>query len=346
MTPLSHNQELQLDYRLYRRRFRKPLVTAYGEWVEREGVVIRLQTSDGRVGYGEVAPIPWFDPNGKGLLEGSTLVEQLGLNEFGSTIQPTCLRQIKLPTLHWGMECAITQLVDPTLPGVRVPVAGLLPAGEDALETLSQQLALGRRAYKWKIGVLPCKQEIELANQLVPKLPKGVRLRLDANGSLTDDDYKAWLSWCMAHREVVDYLEQPLAVGREQEMMDRADGMDVPIALDESVVGVESLIEVARHCPDAVLIVKPSLLGSRAQYLRWRTGHPRQRVVYSTSFETVIGLKAVWELAALDWPPLAPAGLDASSALEDDGLCPMRIGWELSNADWPNGLEHEVWEHL
>ncbi|WP_269541901.1 o-succinylbenzoate synthase [Cerasicoccus fimbriatus] len=346
MTPLSPDQHLQFEYRGYRRRFRKALKTAHGEWPEREGVVIRLSMENGRTGYGEIAPIPWFSPELARQLANQPLPEALGLDRIGKVVQPTIIKEVAEPTVRWAFECAVTQLVDPTLPGVRVPIAGLLPAGEAAVGTLSRQLASGRRAYKWKIGVLPCADELALANQLMASLPRGVRLRFDANCGLGDDDYAAWLSWCTAHRHVVDYIEQPLPVGREQEMFDRAKGMDVPIALDESIAGVESLIRLAGQFPQAVLIVKPSLLGSRGEYLRWRTGHPRNRVVYSTGFETAIGLKAVWELAALDWPPLAPAGLDASSALEEDGLCPLRIGWELCNADWPNGLEHEVWDKL
>ncbi|WP_309383377.1 o-succinylbenzoate synthase [Cerasicoccus frondis] len=345
MTPLSPDQDLKFDYRPYRRRFKKPLQTAHGEWSHREGVIIRVEAADGRVGYGEIAPVPWFCAK-LSEADAPPLAELLRLDSLKPYIKPRLLKELEAPTLRWALECALTLLVDPTLPGVRVPIAGLLPAGEEAVATLSRQMASGRRAYKWKIGVLPCVDEIKLANQLMAKLPKGVRLRFDANGGLSDDDYTAWLSWCTAHRQVVDYIEQPLQVGREREMFDRADGLGVNVALDESVVGVETLKDVARRFPQATLVVKPSLLGSRGEFLRWRTGHQRQRVVYSTAFETAIGLKAVWELAALDWPPLAPAGLDVSSAMEEDGLCPMRIGWELCNADWSNGIEQEVWERL
>ncbi|PSR16406.1 hypothetical protein C8255_17945, partial [filamentous cyanobacterium CCP3] len=51
---------LELAVRQYRRRFLKPLHTAHGLWIWREGLLVRLQDSLDRVGYGEIAPIPWF----------------------------------------------------------------------------------------------------------------------------------------------------------------------------------------------------------------------------------------------------------------------------------------------
>ncbi|GHB92410.1 hypothetical protein GCM10007047_04400 [Cerasicoccus arenae] len=173
-----------------------------------------------------------------------------------------------------------------------------------------------------------------------------MRLRLDANGGLTKADYAAWLTWCQERRDVIDYLEQPLPIGEEAAMFALAEGTGVPIALDESIARVDMVILLAKRFPTAVLIIKPSLLGSRSAYLRWRSANYQHRVVYSTSFETAIGLKAVWELAALDWPPLSPAGLDAASIMEDDGLCPMRIGWEICHTDWPQSVDEEVWKRL
>jgi len=341
MSELSPSLHLRLDYRQYFRRFSTPLKTAHGEWSQREGVLIRLDAPDGSVGYGEAAPVPHFQEPQR---EPGILAEQAALENLGGVFQVDHINEITLPTLRWALECALSQLADPALPGVRVPVAGLLPAGEAALGALSRQLGTGRRAFKWKIGVGPAKDEIALAHHIAAALPKGVRLRLDANGGLDEEAYAAWRAWIREHRKQVDYLEQPLPVGQEDVIFAQAE--DAPVALDESVVGVDQLTEMAARYPRAVFIIKPSLLGSRAEYLRWRAANGLCRVVYSSCFETAIGLKAVWEMAALDWPPLSPAGLDTVSAFENDGLCPLKVGWELTKADWEAGIEERVWDAL
>ena len=47
----------QISVKPYRRVFRQPLRTAYGEWTTREGFLVRLRQEE-RTGYGEVAPLP------------------------------------------------------------------------------------------------------------------------------------------------------------------------------------------------------------------------------------------------------------------------------------------------
>lgn len=338
MSPRSTHQALRLEFRHYQRPFELPLVTAHGVWTERTGVIVRLEHASGAAGFGEIAPVPGFGDTPEPDL--AELQALLGKFHVGQ------LKGIKCPFLRWALECALSQIEDPTLPGVRVPVAGLLPAGEAALAALPAQMATGRRAFKWKIGVTSADEELAIADRLVAAMPKGVRLRFDANGGLGSGDYAAWLKWCADHRQVVDYLEQPLPVGDEDDLVSWADSANVPVALDESVAGVESLNEMANRYPRAVLIIKPSLLGSRTAYLRWRNANGQRRVVYSSCFETAVGLKAVWELAALDWPPLSPAGLDTVSNFTNDGLCPIRIGWEISSPDWPQGVEQQVWNAL
>jgi len=54
------NQIYQLQFRPYQRPFKQPLITAQERWSVREGVIIQLTDPAGRVGYGEVAPLPRF----------------------------------------------------------------------------------------------------------------------------------------------------------------------------------------------------------------------------------------------------------------------------------------------
>ena len=48
------------EFKRYCQPLPVPLRTAHGVWAEREGLIIRLEDESGAVGYGEIAPIPWF----------------------------------------------------------------------------------------------------------------------------------------------------------------------------------------------------------------------------------------------------------------------------------------------
>ncbi len=47
-------------------------------------------------------------------------------------------------------------------------------------------------------------------------------------------------------------------------------------------------------------MIKPALSGSIDAYRSWRAVHPGVRVIYSSVFETAIGIEAALRLAALD----------------------------------------------
>lgn len=56
----SGRMPFRLQSRRYRLPFRTPLRTAHGQWREREGLLIRVEDEAGRIGYGEIAPLPEF----------------------------------------------------------------------------------------------------------------------------------------------------------------------------------------------------------------------------------------------------------------------------------------------
>ncbi|MEB3176049.1 MAG: o-succinylbenzoate synthase, partial [Synechococcus sp.] len=56
---------MQLQWRAYRFALPRTLHTAQGPWQQRCGWLLRLQTPDGQLGWGEAAPLPggesWCD---------------------------------------------------------------------------------------------------------------------------------------------------------------------------------------------------------------------------------------------------------------------------------------------
>ncbi len=90
-----------LQFRPYQRRFQQPLITSHGEWKVREGIILNLTDKTGKVGLGEIAPIPWFGSE--------TLAEALSFcQELPSEITATDIFSIsnKLPACQFGFESA------------------------------------------------------------------------------------------------------------------------------------------------------------------------------------------------------------------------------------------------
>ena len=50
----------KFDFRTYQRNFKPPLQTSHGIWDVREGIILRLVDKNGRIGWGEIAPLSWF----------------------------------------------------------------------------------------------------------------------------------------------------------------------------------------------------------------------------------------------------------------------------------------------
>src|SRR5687768_10278823 len=95
----------RFQYRRYRLPFRAAVRTAHGPWVEREGVIVRLEDADGAsagaVTFGEAAPIPWF---------GTETVDQVeeGCRAIGEWIENVALDEVpeKLRCLRHALASA------------------------------------------------------------------------------------------------------------------------------------------------------------------------------------------------------------------------------------------------
>lgn len=273
-------------------------------WTEREGCLVRLTAGDGRVGWGEAAPLEAF---GAG-----TLVEvERGLAMLGDRLErPDAWRDHPEPVGPLAFALATAERgLDAAPAGLRAedparrywPVAGLLPAGRAALTAVRPQLEAGFRTFKWKVGVGDRADELTLLDDLLAELPGGARLRLDANGAWDRRQAEAWLERC-AERPI-EFVEQPIAPGaRGADDLLRGLANDYPtlLALDESLAGPGDL----RRWRDAgwrgVWVVKLALCGDPGHTLALLRAAEAD-VVFSSALETAVGAAAGLR-AAFEWP--------------------------------------------
>jgi o-succinylbenzoate synthase len=273
-----------LQYRPYRRRFIQPLLTHHGTWTDRDGIILRLQTPDG-IGYGEIAPIPWF---------GTETIDQAitYLNSLGD--RPSQSQLAATPSTHPATQFAL-ESANPTTWAIAAQIpdprpdrlCALLPAGVAAIAAWQSLWGAGHRTFKWKIGVEPIAQELALFDQLRQGLPPSAMLRLDANGGLNRDAAASWLSYCDRPGTAIEFLEQPLDPRDRSGLIALAQQFATPIALDESVTQLADLIAWSDW--PGPLVIKAAIAGSPRKIVDVCRD---RKVVLSSVFETVIGRKS------------------------------------------------------
>jgi O-succinylbenzoate synthase len=309
---MTRDAAMRLEFRSYQRPFARVLSTSHGNWEVREGIILRLTDENGRIGWGEIAPIPWF---------GSETLEQA--KEFCQQLPPeitaTDIFSIpdELPACQFGFECAwgignresgIGNRQDDKgdfsflssyslLPTSHSPViySYLLPTGKKALESWQAPWNQGYRTFKWKIGVASIEAELNVFDQLIQALPSSTQLRLDANGGLTQQEAIQWLQ-VSDKVGIVEFLEQPLPPEHFKTMLEMSSYYSTPIALDESVATLNQLEACYQQGWRGIFVIKPSIAGSPKRLRQFCKAHDID-TVFSSVFESAIARHSALQLA-------------------------------------------------
>jgi O-succinylbenzoate synthase len=331
----GRRDQLRLDVRPFGFTLPTPLVTARGRLEQKRGWLLRLQTAEGALGWGEAAPLEPADlPAVASAIRGLGTAIAWGDLERALPGLP--------PTLAFSLGAALGELEagrggwpgPESDPWLAAPLsAWLLPAGEAMLAGLervpagawTQGSAAGSLpiTLKWKVAAATDALERRLLERLLARLPPHGRLRLDANGGW--DRATAW-AWAdrLATDPRLEWLEQPLDPA-DQDGLEQLRSL-VPVALDESLVQRPAL----RRQWGGWQVRRPSLEGDpRGLLHQLQQGKPR--LMISTAFETGMGGRWLAHLAA--WqargptpvaPGLAPGWLPAQGLFAAE---PARV-WE------------------
>ena len=280
------------------------MVTAHGALAQRRGWLLRLEAADGRLGWGEALAL---EPEQGSLAGGRASGLAGGLaGAIQALPQGMGRPQIEAAigaapkSLAFALGAALAELDGLGSLGrggwLQAPAsAWLLPAGERALEELERVLASEPspppQAFKWKVAALPARQELDLLELLLQRLPAGALLRLDANGGWDRATAAAWADRLVSEPRL-EWLEQPLPPGDQEGLAALA--ARLPVALDESLRASPAL---AASWP-GWQVRRPLLEGDpRPLLAALEAGQPHWMV--STALETGIGRRWVHHLAAL-----------------------------------------------
>ena len=281
------------QFRVYQRPLLRPLQTHHGLWQIREGIIIRLEAEDGRIGWGEIAPLPEFGSEtlSAAILFCQSLENPLSINSIFSIPE-------QFPACQFAFESALEDLNIQNQSRELEPknYSYLLPTGAAVFPCLDDILAANTtNTYKWKIAVTSLAEEFTLFEKLIDRLPRGIKLRLDANGGLSIAESKIWLK-IADECQIIEFIEQPLPPSQWLEMLQLSQDFTTGIALDESVANLRQIEECYQRGWRGIFVIKPAITGS-IQGLRnlWKK-YPLD-LVFSSVLETNIGRKAALRLA-------------------------------------------------
>ncbi len=347
-----------LDLFRYSLPLAAPLPLAGKTLQRREGILLRMRGDGGEEGWGEASPLPGFSREnleevaeqlrdaGKDLagreVTGGWLDQNGGFARGSGVLSPA-------PSARFGLDLALWNLLSsaggkllpemtPGQPTKTLWLSGLLSGStEEILNEARRMRESGYRSVKLKVGGRTVEEDAELVSAVVQTLGESAMLRLDANRAWSFEEAEEFARATADSR--YEYIEEPLA---EPGVLSRfARETDVPVALDESLVGMEAE-ELGVHAYAQAVVLKPTLLGgiSRTLRLAERARSLGVTPVVSSAYESGVGTLGLLALAATIGN--APAGLDTYRRLAEDVISPgldLRAG---VNVPETIGLRREV----
>ncbi len=316
-----------------RRTLRRPIRTAQAVLEERGGFFVCLRDDDGRVGRGEVAPLPGFGT------ESETEAEQAlsGLDAGALKLpdapgQSPTLPEGLGPCVRFGLETALLDLAaqragvplhrwlggDATSP--RVAVNALL-AEADPRARVAEALAARRAGFSClKLKLVGAEPEaLEGVRALRRALGAAPALRVDWNQGL--DARAARRALETLRDSALEYVEQPLPADQLLELRSLRE-IGVPIAADESASDPEGLARVLSAEAADVVVLKPATLGGLLATRAWalRAANAGVGVTITSLLDGAVAHWAGLHLVASLPGAKRAAGLGSAGSLRDDVL--------------------------
>ncbi len=304
-------------------------------WSERAGVLLRVMTSDGRVGQGEASPLPRYSPD---TLESAVrALGELNLDDLpradDGEAAPAYLERLSAltaslpPSAAFAVETALLDLLGQqrqmpiwalfddarTEP---VPLCVLAGGADDETVVSEARVAAARGAHTIKIKIAGP----TLGSQLdtLARVRDAIgdrRLRLDANRTFTSDSCATELERLVPlHPELV---EEPAPL----DALSSRPASSVPLALDESLQDASTLGRVAPHLRRlgyVALVLKPMALGGFSSCVRLArlAGECGLDATLSHLFDGPVALAAAAHIALAVGSRTRASGLAAHGGLE------------------------------
>lgn len=249
----------------------------------RKGILVHLYSSDGRKTVTEASPLPGYSKETFELaLSQLRQLKRKLLSTWWTKGSLHTLSTFGLyPSVHFAIESALNDLLHPLVSN-EVPIQkyGLLfGSAEEILSRAEEISAEGQSHAKIKLGHF----SPEAAHKIVKQLQDRFLLRVDLNKKWPFADT---LAFCAHYpKDYFYYIEEPCS------NVNDALRLEIPFALDESLLNLKSLAPFLQSIYLKALILKPTLIYPLHSYL-----HLGPEIVMSSSFESSLGIAQIKRL--------------------------------------------------
>lgn len=290
--------------------FKKPARTSRGEYTTHNMIVITIMDENSqRIGLGECAPLPDLSCDRDAYTRMSDVAKlinkALQSDDYTEVLRP-------YPALLFALESAMYDYQQNPLlydtPFARgeigIPANGLvwMSSYDDMLKQVKEKLLAGFRCIKLKIGAIGWEEEIRLIEKVRSRFSKdAIEIRVDANGAFSPDETMQKLEQLAKYD--IHSIEQPIKQYQWKELEALCRNTPLPIALDEELIGVNSL-EEKRMLLDTIkpqfIVVKPTLHGGMSGTIEWINEAQKRNIGswITSALESNIGLRNVALLTA------------------------------------------------
>lgn len=256
------------------------------------------------------------------------------------------------PSIRFALETALIDLING---GKRIIFKNSFSEGESPisinglvwmgntgfmLDQVQEKINAGFKCLKLKIGALDFETECAILAHIRKKYTaEQIELRVDANGAFSYKDALQKLKK-LSHFQIHS-IEQPVAAGQIDLMAELCSKSEIPIALDEELIGVYG--KNKRFLLDEInpsyIILKPTLLGGFKETDHWISLAEEMGIKWwiTSALESNIGLNAICQHTAEYDNPL-PQGLGTGQLYHNNIISPLEIkGGQISyniNKNW------------
>lgn len=259
--------------------FKHPIVTAHAVLTTRRTVILRLETMDGTVGYGEGVAFetPWYTSETvRSTVDTSKLIYRLlkgrtiSATSFSTHVQSIIghpMAKAMWESALWEIEAARSNVTLKQLLKAQNHVAcgrtigiGLLT---QTLKSIEQALDAGFERIKLKASPHELLTALTQIRTFFPDAP----LMIDLNGSAREQSIE-WFEQLDAHRLLM--IEQPYPSDCWTASSDLQAKLETPICLDEAITSRQDVATMNRLQAGRIVNIKPARVGGLTEALAIR----------------------------------------------------------------------------
>lgn len=335
---------MRLAYAPYILKFHQPAGTSRGVLYEKPTFFVKVfdENDASRFGIGECSVFPGLSPEADGNY-GYKLMELLANVALGKETELTRYSSIRL-----GFEQALRDYAggcrhlyfpsDFTKGNDEIVINGLVWMGtfDEMLQRIDEKVKSGFKCIKLKIGAIDWKKEIDLIEHIRRTYTESdLQIRVDANGGFSMDNALPRLKRLADMG--VHSIEQPIPAGCNELMQFLCAVSPLPIALDESLIGIyttKEKHELLSTVNPAYIILKPSLCGGFSGAEEWIRIAESYGIGWwiTSALESNVGLNAIAQWTATLGVSM-PQGLGTGALYANNFKCPLTLEGDLLGFD-------------